>query len=64
MLAAAGGAGLLEMDVNENPLRDTVLSGQFAIDEGFVTLPTSPGIGIDPDLSALEQWRVDQIVCT
>lgn len=62
LLAAAGGEGLLEMDVNENPLRDGVLGPSLSIDDGFVGLPAGAGIGIDPDLSVLEQWRVDQKV--
>lgn len=46
LLSAAGGAGLLEVDVNPNPLRDAfdaaagrVTAGRFAIHEG-------PGLGI------------------
>jgi D-galactarolactone cycloisomerase len=62
LLAAAGGDGLLEMDVNENPLRDHVLGGALVIDEGFVDLPTSPGIGPEPDFSDIEQWRVERTV--
>jgi len=62
VLAAAGGDGLLEMDVNENPLRDLTLSGALSIDDGFVDLPMGDGIGVEPDLSAIEQWRVDQTV--
>ncbi|MFT5510714.1 MAG: D-galactarolactone cycloisomerase [Hyphomicrobiaceae bacterium] len=62
LLAAAGGDGLLEMDVNENPLRDRVLAGALAIDDGFVELPTDAGIGATADLSTIEQWRVDETV--
>ncbi|MDE0944440.1 MAG: mandelate racemase/muconate lactonizing enzyme family protein [Alphaproteobacteria bacterium] len=66
MLAAAGGSGggdgLLEMDVNENPLRDHMLGGALSINNGVVDLPSQSGIGIAPDLAAIEQWRVDKIV--
>ena len=62
LLAAAGGDGLLEMDVNENPLRDHVLSGALAIDDGHVDLPASAGLGLDPDFTAIEHWRSDKIV--
>jgi D-galactarolactone cycloisomerase len=62
LLAAAGGDGLLEMDVNENPLRDHVLGGALVIDEGFVDLPTSPGIGLEPNFSDIEPWRVERTV--
>jgi len=62
LLAAAGGDGLLEMDVNENPLRDHVLAGALSVDDGFVDLPSESGIGMEPDLAGLEHWRVDQAV--
>lgn len=62
LLAAAGGAGLLEMDVNENPLRDHILADSLSVDEGFVDLSMQSGIGAVPDLMAIEQWRVDQTV--
>ena len=62
LLAAAGGAGLLEMDVNENPLRDHMLGGALAIDDGFVDLPMVAGIGDVPDLEAIEPWRVERTV--
>lgn len=62
LLAAAGGDGLLEMDVNDNPLRAQVLAGALAIDDGHVDLPTEAGIGIEPDLSAIEHWRVERVV--
>ena len=62
LLAAAGGAGLLEMDVNPHPLREQLLSGELAIDAGHVQLPQGAGIGIEPDLKALENWRVEEFV--
>ncbi|MFY0614129.1 MAG: mandelate racemase/muconate lactonizing enzyme family protein [Hyphomicrobiaceae bacterium] len=62
ILAAAGGDGLLEMDVNENPLRDSVLAGALAIDNGHVDLPMAAGIGVTPDLDKIEHWRVDGAV--
>lgn len=61
ILAAAGGDGLLEMDVNENPLRDQVLAGALSIDSGYVDLPKEAGIGVTPDLGGIEHWRVDRV---
>lgn len=61
LLAAAGGNGLLEMDVNANPLRDHVLGDQLAIEDGHVSLPTAPGIGIAPDLSGIKDFQVSQV---
>jgi D-galactarolactone cycloisomerase len=62
LLAAAGGNGLLEFDVNENPLREHVLGQALAIENGFVDLPMSAGIGLEPDLSEIEHWRIDKKV--
>ncbi len=62
LLAAAGGGGLLEMDVNENPLRDHVLTGALAVDDGHVDLPGDSGIGVVPDLEIIEDLRVEQTV--
>ena len=62
LLAAVGGGGLLEMDVNENPLRENILAGALSVDHGFVDLPMHIGIGVEPDLTEIEKWRVDQTV--
>ncbi|MDD9876033.1 MAG: mandelate racemase/muconate lactonizing enzyme family protein [Magnetovibrio sp.] len=58
LMAAAGGDGRLEMDVNENPLRDAQLAGAIALDAGDARLPTGPGIGVDIDTGALSAFQV------
>lgn len=45
LLAAAGGAGHLECDVNENPFRDQVFD--LPLNEGVVTLSDEPGLGVN-----------------
>ncbi len=56
LLAAAGGDGLLEIDANPNPLR-TLLCGPLArVESGRATLAEAPGLGIEPDLAALERY--------
>ncbi len=62
LLAAAGGDGLLEMDVNQNPLRELVLAGALSVGDGYVDLPLDDGIGLQPDISSMEHWRIDQTV--
>ena len=57
VLAAAGGDGLLEMDVNPNPLRE-ILSGLPPVQGGRVRLPDVPGYGHPPDLYALREFAV------
>lgn len=56
--AAMGPAGMVEVDTNPNPLREAVWTlSQAANEEGWITLPETPGIGIDPDLSALARYE-------
>ena len=57
LLAAIGGDGLLEIDVNPNPLRDLVCGPAADVEEGRVTLGPEPGLGLVPDLDALAPWR-------
>lgn len=57
ILAAVGGPGMLEVDANENPLR-TLLAQPFpALADGAFVLTDAPGIGVEPDLPALERSR-------
>jgi L-alanine-DL-glutamate epimerase-like enolase superfamily enzyme len=57
VLAAAGGGGLLELDANPNPLREMLVGELLAIREGKVAVPQGPGLGIVPDLAALDRYR-------
>ncbi len=56
LLAASGQAGLLEMDINPNPLRSEVLAGALTPHEGWVRLGDAPGLGLVPDLAAVQAW--------
>lgn len=58
VLAAVGGGGFLEVDVNPNPLRTDLLDHSPRIAEGQFILPDQPGLGIEPNLSAMKPWRV------
>lgn len=58
ILAAAGGDGLLEIDVNPNPLRDAIAPAWPALDGGMLGLPDGPGLGAVPDMDRLEPFRV------
>lgn len=59
LLAAAGGDGLLEVDLNPNPLREHLAQAALRVDDGSATLPTGPGIGFDPDPAAMEEFLVE-----
>ena len=58
LLAAAGGAGVLEMDINENPLRDAVIRDHLPLADGAAGLPQGPGIGVDVDTDDMASWQV------
>jgi D-galactarolactone cycloisomerase len=48
---------LLEMDRTENPLRDRLTQPKFEAIDGFVSVPVSPGLGIDVDPDRLEEFN-------
>lgn len=58
LLAAAGGGGLMEIDANDNPLREGLQGPLLTIHEGRANLEEKPGIGIEPDLVALQPYHV------
>ncbi len=58
LLAATGGAGLLEIDSNPNPLRTLLSAPLHTIRDGRATLTDAPGIGIEPDLACIAPYRV------
>ena len=53
LLAAAGGPGMLEIDANDNPLRTLTCGPLGQISDGYATLGTVPGLGVEPDIPAL-----------
>jgi D-galactarolactone cycloisomerase len=58
LLAAAGGNGMLELDVNENPLRDELCGPLREIRDGHASLGDGPGLGATPDLGKLRRFQV------
>ena len=57
LLAAVGGDGLLEVDVNPNPLRDQFEPVSAALSNGDWQISAQPGLGIDhlpPDLASMQ----------
>lgn len=57
LLAAAGGDGWLEVDVNPNPLREG-LAQPFPAIGGAMMLPRAPGLGAEPDPQVLRRYTV------
>ncbi|WP_206447901.1 mandelate racemase/muconate lactonizing enzyme family protein [Agrococcus sp. KRD186] len=50
---------VIEFDRTRNPLRDELLTEGFALEDGRVRVPDSPGLGVNVDLSVVEHYRVD-----
>ncbi len=57
VLAAAGGTGLLEFDAHPNAGREAIVGNLLPVQAGVVPVPTGPGLGAEPDLSALKRYR-------
>ena len=57
LLAASGSGGLLEVDANDNPLRGDFCGSVADIKDGEIALPETPGLGIEPDVAAIEKYR-------
>jgi D-galactarolactone cycloisomerase len=57
LLAGSRGGGLLEVDSNDNPLRDGFCGAVADIKDGEIVLPEAPGLGIEPDMPAIEKYR-------
>ncbi|HET7413159.1 MAG TPA: mandelate racemase/muconate lactonizing enzyme family protein [Pararhizobium sp.] len=58
LLAAIGGGGMLEVDSNPNPLRESIFGQLGSIEDGAVALPDGPGLGVLPPLDDFERYRV------
>lgn len=62
ILAAAGGDGMLEIDVNPNPLRDAIVPSWPIVQDGMVALPQGAGLGVEPDLEQLAPFETVRLV--
>ena len=59
LLAAVGGAGFVELDSNDNPLRTALCDLDLGVTEGRVRVPGGDGIGVIPDGEALRRYQVN-----
>ena len=57
LLAGSRGGGLLEVDSNDNPLRDDFCGAVADIKDGEIVLAEAPGLGIEPDVAKIEKYR-------
>ena len=58
LLAAVGGDGLLEVDINPNPLREGLAQTFPSLENGSFMLSDAPGLGVEPDMSEVNQFNV------
>jgi D-galactarolactone cycloisomerase len=49
---------MLEFDQSENPWRTEIVAEPFRLQEGFVAVPTRPGLGIDVDEKVMKKYAV------
>ncbi|MEM1349734.1 MAG: enolase C-terminal domain-like protein, partial [Myxococcota bacterium] len=60
LAASAHTGGWLEVDSNDNPfLFPLDTHGAYKLEGGHIRLPELPGLGVEPNLEALEALRVD-----
>lgn len=57
LLAGVGGDGLLEVDVNENPLRSMFFDGGEPVSDGMWRCTDLPGLGIEDIPQSLSQFQ-------
>jgi len=58
ILAAAGGDGLLELDINPNPLREGLAIPFPEFKDGHFILPNSSGLGVEPNIEIVKKHLV------
>ncbi len=63
LLAAVGGDGLLEVDVNDNLLRERLAGPMLAFQEGRIVMPTGPGLGYEPDIASVQEFSTAFYTC-
>ncbi|MBC8353738.1 MAG: mandelate racemase/muconate lactonizing enzyme family protein [Planctomycetes bacterium] len=49
---------MLELDQSENPWRNGLATERFELKDGFITVPTKPGLGIEVDEDVVKHYAV------
>ncbi len=58
LLAAVGGDGMLEIDVNDNQLRDRLCGPLLPLVDHRAEVPDGPGLGFRPDIASVADLRI------
>ena len=56
-LQLLAGDGILEVDINPNPLRTELVGDMLTATPGVASLGPMPGLGFEPDLAPLKDYR-------
>jgi L-alanine-DL-glutamate epimerase-like enolase superfamily enzyme len=59
LLAAVGGDGLLEVDINPNPLREGLAQPFPRVSGGMFTLTDEPGLGVEPHMERVQEFLLE-----
>jgi D-galactarolactone cycloisomerase len=51
---------MLELDISENPFRDKLVKQPIQPREGFVEVPTGPGLGVEVDEDVIKKYAVNR----
>jgi D-galactarolactone cycloisomerase len=51
-------APMLEFDVAENPFREELPTKPFQLEDGYVAVPTGPGLGIEIDEDVVKKYEI------
>ncbi|MET3506683.1 mandelate racemase/muconate lactonizing enzyme family protein [Halalkalibacter oceani] len=57
-IASTANAYLLELDRNENPLRDELIHHSLTHENGQIKIPDIPGLGIELDEEVIKKYRI------
>ncbi|MCA9109726.1 MAG: mandelate racemase/muconate lactonizing enzyme family protein [Planctomycetaceae bacterium] len=49
---------MLEFDMSENPWRREIVTEPFEVEDGFLRVPTGPGLGIEVDERVIQKYAV------
>lgn len=58
LAAAFPGVGPIELDVRDNPLRSELLSEPLHFVGGDLTIPQTPGLGVELDAAVVDRYRI------
>lgn len=60
-IASQSNSNLLEYCVEDTPIRQEMLRQDFELKNGYVDVPTGPGLGIEIDDNAIQKYRCDTV---